>query len=135
MPLSNVPVACYRHLSIEQQLCRFLLLSFDRLPSRCLKMTQESIANMLGVRLEGVTEAAGKLQRMGAIEYRRGNIVVLDHAKLEHLSCECYAVIKRETDRLLPKSEFLIETERLLPMSDLIKARLATQTHKVKGYS
>jgi len=100
---------CNRHHTIDQQLCRFLLLSFDRLPSRCLMMTQELIANMLGVRREGVTEAAGKLQRMGVIEYRRGHIKILDRAKLERLSCECYAVVKRETDRLLPKSESLIK--------------------------
>lgn len=100
---------CNRHHSIDQQLCRWLLLSLDRLPSSSLVMTQELIANMLGVRREGVTEAAGKLQRLGVIEYRRGHIVVLDRAKLEHLSCECYAVVKRETDRLLPRSKFLIK--------------------------
>jgi len=104
---------CNRHHSIDQQLCRWLLLSLDRLPSRSLVMTQELIANMLGVRREGVTEAAGKLQRMGVIEYRRGHIVVLDRAKLERLSCECYAVVKRETDRLLPRSKFLIKDSPL----------------------
>lgn len=93
---------CNRHHSIDQQLCRWLLLSLDRLPSNKLTMTQELIANMLGVRREGVTEAAGKLQALGVIEYKRGHITVLDRAKLERLSCECYAVVKKETDRLLP---------------------------------
>lgn len=93
---------CNRHHSIDQQLCRWLLLSMDRLPDNRLTMTQELIANMLGVRREGVTEAAGKLQKLGVIEYNRGQITVLDRAKLEQLSCECYAVVKRETDRLLP---------------------------------
>nr|WP_234035878.1 Crp/Fnr family transcriptional regulator [Pseudomonas mendocina] len=93
---------CNRHHQIDQQLCRWLLLSLDRLPDNQLTMTQELIANMLGVRREGVTEAAGKLQRQGVIEYSRGHITVLDRQKLEQLSCECYAVVKRETDRLLP---------------------------------
>lgn len=93
---------CNRHHQIDQQLCRWLLLSLDRLPNNRLTMTQELIANMLGVRREGVTEAAGKLQRAGVIEYSRGHITVLDRPKLEELSCECYAVVKRETDRLLP---------------------------------
>lgn len=93
---------CNRHHTIDQQLCRWLLLSLDRLPSNQLTMTQELIANMLGVRREGVTEAAGRLQKLGVIEYSRGHITVLDRAQLEHLSCECYAVVKKETDRLLP---------------------------------
>lgn len=93
---------CNRHHSIDQQLCRWLLLSLDRLPGNKLNMTQELIANMLGVRREGVTEAAGKLQKQGVIEYSRGQITVLDRPKLEQLSCECYAVVKKETDRLLP---------------------------------
>ena len=93
---------CNRHHTVDQQLCRWLLLSLDRLPSNRLTMTQELIANMLGVRREGVTEAAGKLQKQGVIEYRRGHITVLDRPKLERLSCECYAVVKKETDRLLP---------------------------------
>ena len=92
---------CNRHHSIEQQLCRWLLLSLDRLSSSHLTMTQELIANMLGVRREGVTDAAGKLQKLGVIEYSRGHITVLDRPKLEQLSCECYAVVKRESDRLL----------------------------------
>ena len=92
---------CNRHHSIDQQLVRWLLLSLDRLPSNRLTMTQELIANMLGVRREGVTEAAGKLQKLGVIEYTRGRIDVLDRSRLEALSCECYAVVKRESDRLL----------------------------------
>jgi CRP-like cAMP-binding protein len=93
---------CNRHHSIDQQLCRWLLLSLDRLPDNRLVMTQELIAHMLGVRREGVTEAAGKLQQQGVIEYHRGEITVLDRPRLEALSCECYAVVKQETDRLLP---------------------------------
>ena len=93
---------CNRHHSIDQQLCRWLLLSLDRLPDNRLTMTQELIANMLGVRREGVTEAAGRLQKEGVIEYHRGHITVLDRLKLEDLCCECYAVVKKETDRLLP---------------------------------
>ena len=92
---------CNRHHSVEQQLCRWLLLSLDRLPGNELSMTQELIANMLGVRREGVTEAAGKLQRDGLIRYTRGRISVLDRANLEKSVCECYAVVKKEFDRLL----------------------------------
>jgi CRP-like cAMP-binding protein len=94
---------CNRHHSVDQQLCRWLLLSLDRLPANQLVMTQELIANMLGVRREGVTEAAGKLQKLGIIRYSRGRITVLDRPSLEKICCECYAVVKRETDRLLPK--------------------------------
>jgi CRP-like cAMP-binding protein len=93
---------CNRHHSLDQQLCRWLLLSLDRLPGNELLMTQELIANMLGVRREGVTEAAGKLQAQGVIQYSRGHIMVLDRPKLETLVCECYAVVKKEFDRLLP---------------------------------
>lgn len=93
---------CNRHHSIDQQLCRWLLLSLDRLPSNKLTMTQELIANMLGVRREGVTEAAGKLQDAGLINYSRGQITVLNRAGLEERVCECYQVVKTETDRLLP---------------------------------
>jgi CRP-like cAMP-binding protein len=96
--------ACNRHHSIDQQLCRWLLLSIDRLPSNELYMTQELIAGMLGVRREGVTEAAGKLQAAGAIQYRRGRIAVLDRSRLERSVCECYGVVKNETDRLLDGS-------------------------------
>jgi CRP-like cAMP-binding protein len=92
---------CNRHHLVDQQLCRWLLLSMDRLPSNRLMMTQELIANMLGVRREGVTEAAGKLQSDGLIEYSRGNITVLDRPRLEARVCECYAVVKHEYDRLL----------------------------------
>jgi CRP-like cAMP-binding protein len=93
---------CNRHHSLDQQLCRWLLLSLDRLHGDELEMTQELIANMLGVRREGVTEAAQKLQRAGLIKYARGHITVLDRAGIELRSCECYAVVKREYDRLLP---------------------------------
>jgi CRP-like cAMP-binding protein len=93
---------CNRHHSLDQQLCRWLLLSLDRLLDNKLVMTQELIANMLGVRREGVTEAAGKLQAQGLIEYSRGKIAVVDRARLEGQVCECYAVVKREYDRLLP---------------------------------
>jgi len=92
---------CNRHHSVEQQLCRWLLLSLDRLPGNELTMTQELIANMLGVRREGVTEAAGNLQRAGVIRYSRGRIKVLDRLRLEKEVCECYAVVKKEFDRLL----------------------------------
>jgi CRP-like cAMP-binding protein len=95
---------CNRHHSLDQQLCRWLLLSLDRLASNELVMTQELIANMLGVRREGVTEAAGRLQEAGLIQYRRGHIIVLDRTGLEARTCECYAVVKRECDRLLPNS-------------------------------
>jgi len=93
---------CNRHHSVDQQLCRWLLLSLDRLATDDLVMTQELIANMLGVRREGVTEAAGKLQQAGLIEYRRGHITVLDRPGLEARVCECYQVVKTEFDRLLP---------------------------------
>jgi CRP-like cAMP-binding protein len=93
---------CNRHHSLDQQLCRWLLLSLDRLDSSQLVMTQELIANMLGVRREGVTEAAGNLHKAGLIDYRRGRITVLDRTKLELRTCECYAVVKKEYDRLLP---------------------------------
>jgi CRP-like cAMP-binding protein len=94
---------CNRHHSLDQQLCRWLLLSLDRLPSNELIMTQELIANMLGVRREGVTEAAGNVQKAGLIHYHRGHITVLDRAGLEARACECYAVVKKECDRLLPE--------------------------------
>jgi CRP-like cAMP-binding protein len=93
---------CNRHHSVDQQLCRWLLLSLDRLASNELTMTQELIANMLGVRREGVTEAAGKLQAAGLVEYRRGKITVLDRPRLQAKACECYQVVKKEFDRLLP---------------------------------
>lgn len=110
---------CNRHHSVDQQLCRWLLLSLDRLSSNQLAMTQELIANMLGVRREGVTEAAGKLQKLGVIDYRRGHITVLDRPKLEQLSCECYAVVKKETDRLLPHLHASAQAE--VPAAHLVR--------------
>ena len=98
---------CNRHHTVHQQLCRWLLLSLDRLHGNRLVMTQELIANMLGVRREGVTEAAGKLQAEGLIEYSRGKITVVDRERLEARVCECYAVVKREYDRLLPPRAML----------------------------
>ncbi len=95
---------CNRHPAVDQQLCRWLLLSLDRLESSEIRMTQEEISNMLGVRREGVTEAAGKLQDLGVIRYSRGRITVLDRRRLEKLSCECYRVVKGESDRLMGSS-------------------------------
>lgn len=115
---------CNRHHTISQQLCRWLLLSLDRLKSDQLIMTQELIANMLGVRREGITEAAGKLQRAGVIKYHRGNIKVLDRKKLESMSCECYSVVKREADRLssLPNiAEKSGRLDDLPPMQSIFK--------------
>ena len=99
--ISQIAV-CNRHHSIEQQLCRWLLCSLDRMSGNRLHMTQENIGNVLGVRREGVTVAANKLSRNGVIEYSRGEITVLDRSKLEDMSCECYDVVKKEFDRLLP---------------------------------
>jgi len=96
---------CNRHHSLDQQLCRWLLLSLDRLHSNELVMTQELIANMLGVRREGVTEAAGRLQDAGLIQYRRGHISIINRAGLEQRTCECYRVVKKEYDRLLPSQK------------------------------
>lgn len=93
---------CNRHHSVDQQLCRWLLMSLDRLPSNDLTMTHELIANMLGVRREGVTQAAGKLQHAGVINYQRGRITVLDRPQLERMACECYEVVRKEFMRLLP---------------------------------
>lgn len=93
---------CNRHHSLDQKLCRWLLLSLDRLHSNEVVMTQELIANMLGVRREGVTEAAGKLQKDGVIRYKRGQIAVMDRKKIELRTCECHAVVKKEYDRRLP---------------------------------
>lgn len=93
---------CNRHHSVDQQLCRWLLLTLDRVASSHFKATQEQIANFLGVRREGVTAAAGRLQRRGAIRYCHGRIAILDRGQLEELCCECYSVVRRETDRLLP---------------------------------
>jgi CRP-like cAMP-binding protein len=107
---------CNRHHSIDQQLCRWLLLSVDRLSHNHLTMTQEFISHMLGVRREGVTQAASKLQQLGVISYQRGLIKVLDRAKLETLSCECYAAVKKETDLLLdyiPQRQVIKNTEAI----------------------
>jgi hypothetical protein len=98
--------ACMRHHSVEQQLCRWLLLTLDRVSGRELIMTQELVASMLGVRREGITEAAGKLQQAGLISYRRGHISVLDSAGLEARVCECYAVVKKELKRLLSDVQY-----------------------------
>lgn len=98
--------ACNRHHSVEQQLCRWLLLTLDRMPTNDLIITQELVAGMLGVRREGITEAAGNLQRAGLINYRRGHISVLDRAGLEKQVCECYAVVKREMNRLLSDVQY-----------------------------
>jgi CRP-like cAMP-binding protein len=95
---------CNRHHSLDQQLCRWLLLSLDRLQGNELVMTQELIADMLGTRRSGVSEAALKLQSAGLIHYKRGHIVVLDRGGLEKRTCECYAVVKKEYDRLLPRN-------------------------------
>ncbi len=97
--------ACNRHHSVEQQLCRWLLLTLDRTPSQVLVMTQELIARMLGVRREGITESAGELQRAGLIQYRRGHITVKERSGLEDRVCECYAVVKKEFERLLPVTQ------------------------------
>jgi CRP-like cAMP-binding protein len=102
--------ACNRHHSVEQQLCRWLLLTLDRLPSNELIMTQELVASMLGVRREGITEAAGNLQRAGVISYRRGHIAVLDRAGLENRVCECYAVVRKEMGRLLADVQYRQDT-------------------------
>ena len=113
--------ACNRHHSIEQQLCRWLLLTLDRVASRELIMTQELVASMLGVRREGITEAAGNLQRAGVIHYRRGHIAVLDRSGLETRVCECYAVVKKELRRLLSDVQYrqgnVIEPHCHLPTS------------------
>jgi CRP-like cAMP-binding protein len=99
---------CNRHHTVEQQLCRWLLLRLDRMPSNELTITQELIANMIGVRRESVTETAGRLQEAGLIRYSRGHITILDRIGLESQACECYAVVKREYDRLLPAGEIAI---------------------------
>jgi hypothetical protein len=111
--------ACNRHHSLVQQLCRWLLLTLDRMPTNELIMTQELVANMLGVRREGVTAAAGKLQQAGVIRYRRGHITVLDRSGLESQVCECYAVVKKEFARLLPdvrlRQDMLLQSQNAQP--------------------
>ncbi len=104
---------CNRHHSVEQQLCRWLLMSLDRLPSNELQMTQELITNMLGVRCEGVTESAGRLPKLGLIHYNRGHITVIDRLALEAHACECYAVVKKEFDRLCRISRLAEHSIRL----------------------
>lgn len=128
---------CNRYHVIDQQLCRWLLLSLDRLPanhlpSNRLTMTQECIANMLGVRREGITEAAGKLQKLGVIEYSRGQIRVLDRPHLERLSCECYAVVKKETDRLMPRPLALPAVKRPAAMPCVISATPCIKIPRIK---
>jgi CRP-like cAMP-binding protein len=117
--------ACYRHHSLDQQLCRLLLQRIDRLDSDELTMTQEFISNLLGVRREGVTEAAGKLQQAGLIEYHRGHITVLDRQGLEARVCECYQVVKTEFDRLLPIPASLEESSPSLLNLPIMKSRQA----------
>jgi CRP-like cAMP-binding protein len=108
--------ACNRHHSVEQQLCRWLLLTADRVPNRELVMTQELVASMLGVRREGITEAAGRLQRAGVISYRRGHISVVNRSGLENGACECYAVVKKEFGRLLSDVRYRQEAGRPAPL-------------------
>ena len=110
----NQTAACNRHHSVEQQLCRWLLLTLDRLPSNELVMTQDLVASMLGVRREGITEAAGNLQRGGLIRYRRGHISVLERPGLEAAACECYAVVKKELRRLLSDVRYRQDTAELV---------------------
>ena len=114
MTQMNQTAACNRHHSVEQQLCRWLLLTLDRLPSRELVMTQDLVASMLGVRREGITEAAGNLQRSGLIRYRRGHISVLERPGLEAAACECYAVVKKELTRLLSDVRYRQDTAELV---------------------
>lgn len=116
---------CNRHHSLDQQLCRCLLMRLDRSPTRELVLTQELIAGVLGVRREGVTEAAGRLQSAGLIEYRRGRITVLDRAGLEQRACECYAVVKQESDRLLDGRCAWVSTT---PIGELLPAGKRLQT-------
>lgn len=117
---------CNRHHSIDQQLCRWLLLSMDRLTHNQLTMTQEFIGTMLGVRREGVNQAASKLQQQGAISYSRGLIKVLDRSRLEKLSCECYGVVKKETDILLP---YMRQRQVITNVAAIPVAKLPTQAN------
>ena len=119
---------CNRHHSVDQQLCRWLLLSLDRPSSVKLTMTQELIANTLGVRREGVTEAAGKLQKLGVITYRRGQIAVLDRPRLEQLCCQCYGVVKKETDRLLPLHPLHLRGEQPLTPAKTLALTMERET-------
>jgi CRP-like cAMP-binding protein len=121
---------CNRHHSIEQQLCRYLLSTLDRLPSKELAMTQELIANMLGVRREGVTEAAGKLQKKGLINYSRGHITLLDRPGLENQACECYKVVKQEFKRLLTHYYPQVSADFISPPRTIHKVMPARYIHK-----
>ncbi|MGH8114263.1 MAG: Crp/Fnr family transcriptional regulator [Rhodanobacteraceae bacterium] len=118
---------CNRHHTVDQQLCRWLLMSIDRLPSNKLVMTQELIANMLGVRRGGVTEAAGKLQDANIILYRRGRIEVIDRPKLEQMVCECYEVVRKEYARLLPWTATTNKVSSLAPATDAATDRAHPQ--------
>ncbi len=123
---------CNRHHAVEQQLCRWLLLTLDRASTSELTMTQELISSMLGVRREGITEAAGHLQKAGCIHYRRGHITVLDRASLEARVCECYAVVKKEHDRLFPE----MQTRQAIPSASHVNPypRLrAVKTREARG--
>lgn len=122
---------CNRHHCVDQQLCRWLLLTLDRLPGNELAMTQELIANNLGVRREGITEAARKLQRAGLIDYHRGHIQVLDRARLEVQVCECYQVVKTEYDRLLPPGAGAPGPIACDPVSRLAEGRGGGRSHRV----
>ena len=123
--------ACNRHHSLVQQLCRWLLLTLDRMPSNELVMTQELVASMLGVRREGVTEAAGKLQQAGIISYRRGHITVLDRKGLESQVCECYAVVKNEFARLLP--DVLQRQDAIAPPTPAPRDTVVRPIEQAKG--
>jgi CRP-like cAMP-binding protein len=116
--------ACNRHHSVQQQLCRWLLLTLDRLPSNELIMTQELIANLLGVRREGITDAAGALQRAGLIRYRRGHIAVLDRSGLETCACECYVVVRKEMSRLLPDVRHRRDSATVIGAPAAVRKRL-----------
>jgi len=105
---------CNRHHTVEQQLCRWLLMAIDRVPARELVMTQELVAGMLGVRREGITEAAGQLQRAGLIRYRRGHLAVLERSGLETRACECYAVVRKELSRLLSDVRYRQDTSTVV---------------------
>lgn len=126
---------CNHHHTIEQRLCRWLLMSFDRLPSGQLKTTQELIANMLGVRLEGVTESAMHLQDAGLIRYSRGRITIVDRPKLEEWACECYAVVKDEANRLLPRKPTSSSAgkRRVAAFSQTVSPMYATAQHSARG--
>jgi CRP-like cAMP-binding protein len=121
---------CNRHHSLDQQLCRWLLLTLDRVASSHFKATQEQIANLLGVRREGVTAAAGRLQHRGAIRYCHGRIAILDRGLLEELCCECYSVVRQETDRLLPMARPQGRHDRLMRFdANLISRRVPARSH------